>query len=310
MMDEALKTLTEKPDISQAWSSLLPGYQAGKGIAIKVNFNNSGQCEDNDNRIDALMEPLNALIRGMLGIGVQASDIWVFDAIRFLPSRFREKCQYPGIRFLDNGCAEKVTFTSSDPNAQVIFQDPRLSPRRVVDVIIDAKYLINMPILKDHGIAGVTLGFKNHFGTIQPPIMGPGEDNLHYYIDPDDGHYRSDSNPMVDIYSNPHIQNKTILTVGDGLFGAYGCCTNTDPPSPWQSFGGKAPNSFFLSTDPVAIDCVMLDILDAEPGDHPKRYGADDYLKVAAGASMGMYERGDPWGAGYQKIVYTKIELP
>ena len=310
MIDEGLKALTGKPDIIEAWNYLLPGYEAGKAIAIKVNFNNSWQCGDTDNLVDALMEPVNALIRGMSEKGVQASDIWIFDAIRDLPSRFLTKCLYPGVRFFDRECSLPATFDSSDPNAEVIFQNPSLSNRRVSDVIIDASYLINMPIIKDHGIAGVTLGFKNHFGTIQQIDRG-GEDNLHLFIDPDDlNYYHPSYNPLVDIYSNLHILNKTILVIGDGLFGAYGCCSNSVPPAPWISFENKAPNSFFLSVDPVAVDCVMKDILDAEPGDHPKRNGADDYLKLAAGMNMGVYEKGDPWGAGYQNINYTKIELP
>lgn len=30
------------------------------------------------------------------------------------------------------------------------------------------------------------------------------------------------------------------------------------------TFGNKPPNSLFFATDPVAIDCVMYDFLDAE----------------------------------------------
>jgi hypothetical protein len=257
------------------------------------------------------MQPVNALITGMLTIGVSASDIWIYDAIRPLPDRLTSKCLYP-VRFIDRGdCKETATFNSADQNAQVHFNNPNLTDRRVADVIVDASYLINMPILKDHGIAGVTLGFKNHFGTINK-IMREGNDNLHWFIDPDDGRYSSSYNPLVDIYSNHNILNKTILTVGDGLFGAYGCCTNSNPPDPWVSFGNKAANSFFLSADPVADDCIMLDILDAEQSDggiHPKRPGADDYLKLAEGVGMGVYERGNPWNPGYQKIDYIKLEL-
>lgn len=47
--------------------SILPYYQAGQGIAIKVNFNNNG-----DGRIDSLIQTVNALVRGMKLIGVRA----------------------------------------------------------------------------------------------------------------------------------------------------------------------------------------------------------------------------------------------
>jgi hypothetical protein len=310
MMDEGLKRLTGESSAAAAWQTLLPTYVPGQGIAIKVNFNNSGHgCGDSDNIIDALIEPVNALIRGMKLIGVQEQDIWVYDAVRPLPDRFHTRCPYSNVRFFNgsDGCTEPATFSSGDPNAEVFFGHASLTPRRVADVLIDAKYLINLPIVKDHGIAAVTLGFKNHFGTIDN-VIRPGDDNLHLFIDPTDPHFNPSYNPLLDIYQNPHVQTKTILIVGDGLYGALG---NTNVvPTRWLTFGNDAANSLLLATDPVAIDCVMLDILDAEPVDHPGRSGhEDDYLELADGAGLGVFERGDPWGSGYSQIDYQKMEI-
>jgi hypothetical protein len=304
---EGLKSLTGQSTIEAAWQALLPGYVPGMGIAIKVNFNNA-TCDNPDNIIDGLIHPVNALIQGMLLMGVQQQDIWVYDASRPLPDQFRNGCLFPNILFFDRagGCAEPATFDSSDPYAEVDFQHPNLTNRRITDVIIEATYLINMPIIKDHGISGVTLGFKNHFGTINNIIRG-GADNLHYYIDRDDARYDPTYSPMVDIFANPHIRDKTVLTVGDGLYGALG---NTNVvPQPWETFNNLAPNSLFFSQDPVALDCVLLDILDAEPGSHPNRPDAQDYLELASQAGMGTFERGDPWGSGYTLIDYQKIEI-
>jgi len=36
---------------------------------------------------------------------------------------------------------------------------------------------------------------------------------------------------------------------------------------------------------------------------------SDDYLVNAAAVGLGTYERGDPWGSGYNQIDYVKIEL-
>lgn len=310
MMDEGLKQLTGQSTVAAAWQTLLPGYAPGKAIAVKVNFNNAGSCTDSDNIIDALIEPINALVRGMKEIGVQEEDVWVFDASRKLPDRFRTRCFYSNVRFFEGGyviCGERATFNSSDPNAEVSFDHPNLTARRITDVVVDATYLINMPIMKDHGIAGVTLGFKNHLGTIDR-IKGSGDDDLHCYFCPGDSRYSSNYNPLVDIYLNPHIRDKTALIVGDGL---YGSLTNTNlVPRRWSTFGDDAPNSLFLAVDPVAIDCVMFDILDAEPVYHPRWSGKDnDYLELAASAGLGVFERGDPWGSGYSQIDYQKIEL-
>ncbi len=310
MADRGVKEVTGQSTVAAAWGTLLPGYTSGKGIAIKVNFNNSNTgsdgCTDSDNIIDALIEPVNALIAGMKQNNVREQDIWIYDAIRALPARFRTRCAYPGVHFVDSACAEAATFDSTAANASVTFANPNLHARHLADVLINATYLINMPIIKEHGISGVTLGFKHHFGTLKY-VIGAGADNLHEYIDPNSSAFSANYNPLVEINQNPHIRNKTVLTVGDGLYGALG---NTNVvPTRWQSFGNAACNSLFFSRDPVALDCVMMDLLYAEYNQQPGSDHVDDYLKLAAAAGLGVFEHGDPWGSGYSNINYTRISL-
>lgn len=306
MVDEGVMQLTSQSSVTAAWETILPDYSPGEGIAVKVNLNNSS-CLDTDNMIDALIEPVNALVRGLKAIGVQETDIWVYDASRGIPDRFRLRCLYPGVRFFDTGaCAESAGFGNTDPDAEIYFSHVNLTSRRITDLLVSASYVINMPIVKDHAGSGATLSFKNHFGSINM-IVGAGEDNLHDYIYPSGAEYDPNYSPLVELYANSHIYNKTVLTVGDGLYGALG--NTSEPPSRWTTFSNASPNSLFLATDAVAVDCVMLDILDSEPGWHPCRPGADDYLQLSADAGLGVFERGDPWGAGYSHIVYLKLEL-
>jgi hypothetical protein len=306
MVDRGLLELTAQSTVAAAWSTLLPGYAAGKGIAIKVNFNNSNGCSDGDTIIDGLVEPVNALIRGMLLSGVREQDIWIYDALRPIPARFRNRCAYASVHFVDRECAETATFDSADPHASVSFGNSNLKSRHLADVLINATYLINMPIIKDHGISGVTLGFKNHFGTLKY-VIGAGADNLHDFIDPSHSAFSANYNPLVEINQNPHIRGKTILVVGDGLYGALG---NTNVvPTRWQTFGNAACNSLFFARDPVAIDCVMMDLLYAEHNMQPGNDHVDDYLKLAAAAGLGVFEHGQPGGAGYTRLKYTRINL-
>lgn len=310
MVSDGIKRLTGQATQAAAWRTLLPGYSAGKGIAVKVNFNNAdmGSCSYRGNMIDALAEPVNALILGMKEMGVRAQDIWIYDAIRPIPSIFKSKVTavYSGVRFFNgsNTCGELATFNDDNQSSHVYFSQSSLIYRLVTEAIMNASYLINVPIIKDHGISGVSLGFKNHFGTLNQ-IVKSGDDNLHYFICPSDPHYSTSKNPLLDIFKNPNISGKTVLTVGDALYGAL---ENTVVnPKPWKTFNNDAPNSIFLSRDPVAIDCVMMDILDAEPVYHPQRNGADNYLRLASAAGFGVYERGKPWGSGYTKINYIKL---
>ena len=309
MTNRGLKSLTNKATVAEAWLSILPGYSAGKGIAIKVNFNNASEdCNSVDNEIDAIAEPVNALISGMLSAGIQPADIWIYDATRPIPNSFRVKMVNQNVKIFDRGvCGPGVDFESQDPSAIINFNHANLTYRQVPDLLVNCTYLINMPILKDHGISAVSLGMKNHYGSIDCVLCRDGE-YIHRLINPDDSAYRASYSPILDINLNPHIRNKTVLVVGDGLFGALG---NTKAvPSRWSSFGNASPNSLFFSRDPVAVECVMFDILDAEPVSHPKRGdNEDDHLVLAAAAGMGSYERANPWLDTYTVIDYSRIVI-
>ena len=50
----------------------------------------------------------------------------------------------------------------------------------------------------------------------------------------------------------------------------------------------------------------MLDILDAEESIDER---AGNYQPLATNTGLGVYERGDPWGSGYNLIDYHKINL-
>jgi len=298
MVDRGVMGLTGTSSVTQAWQALIPDYAPGEAIAIKVNFNNAYYiCGDVDLDIDALIHPVNAIVRGLKLMGVAEADIWVYDATRPIPDVFVTGCLYGGVQYFDSRCRTEATFDNDDPDAVVHFSPPGGIPappdKKITDVVVNATYLINIPIIKKHGGAGITLAFKNHLGTIHRPS------DLHGSIVTESGY-----SSMVDLYLNPHVRYKTKLVVGDGLFGNRR--DNCSKPEPWTTFGGGAPNSLFFAVDPVAVDCVMCDLLEEEAG---IRGDSDWYLQAAEEAGLGTYERGDPWGSGYSQIDYEYIEL-
>jgi hypothetical protein len=305
MLRHGLLRLTNTASVPEAWQALVPAYQPGQFIAVKVNFVNA-ECSDNDNAIDALIEPVNALIGSLVDAGIREEDVWIYDASRPMPARFYERRQYRRARFLDGGgCADaRATFKLQSQSLRVSFSWPGARVERwLTDVLHQAAYVINLPIAKKHVQAPVTLGFKNHFGSLND-LGGPLEDNPHSYIDPTTAYYNTAYQPVVDIYANPNIAGKTVLTIGDALFGAPAVHAE---PIPWQTFSQQAPNSLLFSRDPVAIDCVLCDLLRAEWGLAEAAY---DYLRLAETRGLGVFERGDPWSAGYQKIDYLRVDLP
>jgi len=327
MVQTGLQLLTGQDSWPDIWSALFErvhpgGYSVGQKIAIKVNLNASWDCYSHGNLIDALPQPLLGLISGMVTAGVQPSDITVYDSIRVIPSYLSDPiwAVYPDVRFVGLGSCPGLIAPShgKDPSLTVRFNDPdgNLEDRQLADVLYDATYVINMPIIKRHGgddANPVTLGFKNHFGSLNR-IGGSGNDDLHLYIKTRFSQYRTTYNPRVDIYSNTNIKGKTVLTLGDGLYG--GTAASSLPIQSWTIFEG-ACNSLFFGTDPVAIDCVMADFIVAE-GLVSKAH-TYDHLFCAEEAGLGVCEgtRSDPggdplqepYGSGYDDIEYVRVDM-
>ena len=330
MVQTGLQILTGQESWADIWSALFEpvhpgGYSAGQKIAIKVNLNMSRECESHPNVIDALPQPVLALISGLVAAGVQPGDVTVYDSIRPIPTYLSGPiwAVYPDVKFLgamdpDPPCPGVIAPSYGvDPSLTVQFNNPdgNLQDRQLADVLYDATYLINMPIIKRHSgedFNPVTLNFKNHFGSIDR-IIGDGDDNLHLYIDITDDLYRTTYSPLVDICRNPNIRDKTILVLGDGLYG--GTSWGSPPIQSWSIFGG-ACNSLFFGTDPVATDCVMADLIMAEGLVSTLR--TYDHLFCAQEAWLGVCEgtRSDPggdplqepYGSGYDEIEYIRVD--
>ncbi len=334
MVQAGLEALTGRSGWPAVWAALFAraqpeGYQPGQKVAIKVNLNTSqdwlgNTCSYQGNQINALPQPVIALIAGLVAAGVQPGDVIVYDALRRLSAYLRDplRAAYPSVRLVGSNSqvcngVEAATF-GMDPSLTVHFTHPQglIETRQLADVLYDATYLINMPILKRHSgdtLIPVTLGFKNHLGSLDR-ITGSGPDDLHQHLNTNSAYYRSTYSPLVDISANPNIRDKTILVVGDGLYGGFGHSDIT--PVSWTTFG-DAPNSLFFATDAVAIDCVMADFVVAEG--RVTRAHTYDYLFCAAERGLGVCEGtraspgGDPWrtpyGSGYSALRYVRLDL-
>jgi hypothetical protein len=296
MVDQGLMSLTEASSVADAWLKLIPDYEVGKKIAIKVNLNHVWSCDSTPWNVNALIHPINSMVRGLKMAGVSEGDIWVYDAIRWIPDYFVNGCQYNDIQYFGH-CRNPPGWNYDDPDTVITFSPPPdvpgIDPVNLPYLLLNSTYLINIPIMRIHHSGNlVTLSFKNHLGSVNFP------GNVHGYLAPGGSNFSLDYNPLVDIYLNSNIKDKTILTIGDALFGGQ-------YPAYWNSFGGQ-PNSLFLSTDPVAVDSVMCDFLSAEGPIPPQ---SDYYLPLAHNAGLGLFERGDPWGDGYNLIDYQRITL-
>jgi len=101
--------------------------------------------------------------------------------------------------------------------------------------------IINLPILKDHGIVGVSIAMKNFFGAIDNPNK--------YHDDIGD--------PFVaDVNMLPDIRKKTRLTICDAITPQYEGGPPYMPQWTWQM------DSLIAATDMVALDRIGWDIIE------------------------------------------------
>lgn len=116
---------------------------------------------------------------------------------------------------------------------------------RVVDEYTDVQ--LNLPVLKDHNLSGVTCSLKNFFGAIHNP------NKYHDYgCDPF----------IADLNTLPRIRNQQKLVICDAMRVQYNGGPSYHPQ--WaEHFGGV-----IISDDPVAVDFVGYEIIDKIRAEH------------------------------------------
>ena len=308
MFSDGIKALAGVENNSDAWDILFKyfnlehgngelGYQPGEKIAIKINLNNcygffSYFLKDNDR--DASPYVVKALLRQLVNeVGVAQEDITVYDASRLIPNWFYRRVYYetfpaiflkpefPDIHYVN--CygllpgREKVQSSSE----RIYFADGTGLYRTLPTCVVDAKYIINMPLLKRHPIQdGVTLSGKNFFGTFIEPVV-----DLHNYLK--SGFIAGNPTPQTDLLAHKDIGGKTLIYIGDGLF-ATKEDHRTIAKFQMYPFNNNWTNSLFFSQDPVAIDSVMFDFLHTE-GTNPCE-GSQNYLHQSAVPNPNTYD--------------------
>jgi len=195
--------------------------------------------------------------------GVPASRIVIWD-------RTDRELRQAGYQ-VQRGTGLKVLGTDRDYERGIREWGPAAS-RFARMFVEDMTALISLGVLKEHGLAGVTLGMKNWFGAVHNP------NKLH-----DDG-----CNPFVPhIVAHPLVRKKLRLTVVDGSTGQCHGGPARSPRWAWPYQG------FLASTDTVALDAVGWEILEArrkevglrsltEEGREPR------YIRQAADMGLGV----------------------
>lgn len=259
LLDAAMQRITGASAPATAWRAV---FQPGNRVGIKVNTLG----------LSTSPAVANAIAAGVRQAGVRAEDIIIWD-------RFDVELQRAGFRLNKSLTGVRCYGTDADQIGSGYQQAVETSGQigscfsRIVAEQVDT--LISVPVLKDHNLAGASLGMKNFYGAIHNPNKYH-DHNCDPYI--------------ADVISHRFIQPKWKLTVIDGTRAQYHAGPGVHPGFAWP-FGG-----LIISTDVVAADAVAADLLDAERKAHGLKTIAEDdrparYIQTAARAGLGV---GDP----------------
>jgi hypothetical protein len=328
-VDRGMKELTGADDAVSAWRGF---FEPGDVVGVKMNPVGNPLANSSS-------ELMLEVIEGLKGAGVKTKDIVVYERYRdeFIGAKMHEavpdgidwcglgveyNAHQTDLKGVDDRKTDNLDrVTGYDPDEFMVMElvgygeDPKddrtrrshlglLVTRRVNKIVL-------LPVLKDHGSAGVTGALKN---------MSHGSVN---------NVCRSHSTPdtnvcnqfIPQVVAHPVIRKKCVLHIMDGIKGVYqGGPGASKPEWTWEN------NALLFATDPVAMDHVLWRYIDAkrkEKGLPPVaasgKSGLDplgkegfdirqpQHIRLAANLGLGIFEFNSPRGRKFS-IHHTVID--
>jgi uncharacterized protein (DUF362 family) len=225
MLTAAMLHLTGTSTPDRAWKTL---FKPDDVVGIKVNALGGRQIATHPGVVDAV-------IAGLTTAGIPEENIIVWDRL----TGELEKAGYT-INTSDSGVKCFGTDKRYDPEPEIIG-----SIGSCFSSILSSRCtaLINIPVLKDHDLSGVSLSLKNFYGAIHNPNKYH-DNNCDPYI--------------ADLNTHTYIKDKLRLVVCDGLSMQYQGGPSYKPQ--WSS----SYCTLLLSRDPVAIDRIATILIEDE----------------------------------------------
>ena len=331
MMADAVMQLTGKPTVRESWDALFldfnrthgkgtVGYADGEKIFIRTNqVSASGgtydaatfeiKSQSRYGMAETSPQVVLALLRQLVNdCGVRQENISVGDPMKHMYKHVFDMWhnEFPNVVYVDADARLGRTAPRSSSQPVIFYSDrgqvlktsgttgsPVLSDYYPT-VITEATYIINVPAMKGHARAGVTLTGKLHFGSnlrgsathLHGGLIAPNKVTDGSTMRTGYGLYRV----QVDLMGHKDLGGKTVLFLVDALWGGSEA---NDPPRKFSMapFYNDWTSSVFVSQDQVAVESVCFDFLKAEftsnnpYGSYPQVPGADDYIVQAADPS-------------------------
>jgi hypothetical protein len=292
MMEKGMTALTGAPGWSEAWRSF---FEKGDVVGIKVSpVGGRTLCSD--------ATVLHAILDGLKEAGVAGRDVIVF-------SRYRQETVEAGIdKWAPPGVRMEFATTvyddsqldmdGYDPDHYVelalikpgeSWSDPHFRRSYVAKTVTrQINKFINLPVLKHHQSAGVTIALKNishgMVNNVNRTHLTPTANACGVFI------------PSV--VSLPVIREKAVLHICDGVKASYHGGPGARRQFVWEH------KTMYFATDPVALDKTgwkAIDAKRAEVGMAPVALAKPDqyshylncqveHIELAGSLGLGVFE--------------------
>jgi hypothetical protein len=235
MIARGMSALTGDRDPRDSWARF---FDADDFVGIKVNASGAPGAM-------SMPDVVAEIVRNLMTVGVRPTNIVIHerwdDQIRlakydqFVPSGVRVESSGTWLGY-DPGVYAEVNFFGEDDTRSFLI-------RMVTDHFTK---IINVPNMKDHGASGVTGCLKN---------IAYGE-----FTNVARSHYNAQTETLTFIGTLASIEplrSRTVLNIMDGLRGVW----HAGPFSIDRRYRFY-PKQMKFGTDPVAIDRLLIDIID------------------------------------------------
>ena len=241
MMERGMRALTGEKDALAAWRRFIEPKDV---VAIKVNAGGRPYC---------VTSPVIVaeIVRQLMALGLKPSQIVIYE--RFfgqlaevnyapqLPEGVQIQAAERGNRAPEQRDYDPLTYVEAQFFGE---EDTRSNMMRLVSE--RATKIINVPNMKDHGATGVTGCLKNvAYGSFS---------NVARTHDKGVSHTLTAVGTLAAVEP---LRSRTVLQIMDGLRAVW----HGGPFAPTQRFL-FFPRQIVLGTDPVAIDRLLLDVID------------------------------------------------
>jgi len=227
LLDRAIASYTGLDKPVEAWKKIMP---VGQVIGIKVNGLGGKGISTHAELVMAICERLQQA-------GVKPGEIIVWD-------RSARDIQACGLTISTD--SSRVRVFGSDVagyEEQGVAYGTAANVKLAKILTRECAMVINVPILKDHELAGVTFSMKNMYGVVQRPF------ELH----------ANGCNPAVaDLNCIPAIREKVRFTIGDAMSSVYNGGPGFHPEHLWQ------PNALIVGEDRVAVDHTAWQMIEGK----------------------------------------------